>query len=167
MAPMWYKDEEDSFYKDALLHKLQSEVEDMTVALTDKQKQLFQEDKYVLVDTIILLENKLKEVRKVVKYQQNELELCKEEIEAERQARCAAEGAHIKAQEEIDGTEKPVKLTKIQEKGIENMAKTIVAGTDEIHDAEEDNLSFDEKELRAIGKYEKETIKEEGENGVL
>ena len=141
MAPMWYKDEEDSFNKDALLHKLQSEVESMTVGLTDKQKQLFQEDKYVLVDTIILLENKLKEVRKVVKYQQNELELCKEEVEAERQARCAAEGAHIKAQEEIDGTEKPVKL--------------------------EDNLSFDEKVLRAIGKYEKETIKEEGENGVL
>ena len=168
MAPMWYKDEEDSFNKDALLHKLQSEVEGMTTGLTDKQKQLFQEDKYVLVDTIILLENKLKEVRKVVKYQQNELELCQEEIETERQARCAAEGAHIKAQEEIDGTEKPVKLTKIQEKGIENMAKTIVSGTDEIHEAEEeDRLGFDEKVLRAIGKYEKETIKEEGENGVL
>jgi len=141
MAPMWYKDEEDSFNKDALLHKLQSEVEGMITGLTDKQKQLFQEDKYVLVDTIILLENKLKEIRKVVKYQQNELELCKEEIEEERQARCAAEGAHIKAQEEIDGTEKPVKL--------------------------EDNLSFDEKVLRAIGKYEEETIKEEGENGQL
>ena len=175
--PMFNKDYD--FDKDALLHKLQSEVESMTVGLTDKQKQLFQEDKYVLVDTIILLENKLKEVRKVVKYQQNELELCQEEIEAERQARCAAEGAHIKAQEEIDGTEKPVKLTKIQEKGIENMAKTIVSGTDEIHEAEakdeideadsflEDRLSFDEKVLRAIGKYEKKTIKEEGENGVL
>ena len=137
--PMFNKDYD--FDKDALLHKLQSEVESMTVGLTDKQKKLFQEDKYVLVDTITLLENKLEEVRKVVKYQQNELELCKEEIEAERQARCAAEGAHIKAQEEIDGTEKPVKL--------------------------EDNLSFDEKVLRAIGKYEKETIKEEGENGQL
>ena len=137
--PMFNKDYD--FDKDALLHKLQSEVESMTVGLTDKQKKLFQEDKYVLVDTITLLENKLEEVRKVVKYQQNELELCKEEIEAERQARCAAEGAHIKAQEEIDGTEKPVKL--------------------------EDNLSFDEKVLRAIGKYEEETVKEEGENGVL
>ena len=137
--PMFNKDYD--FDKDALLHKLQSEVESMTVGLTDKQKKLFQEDKYVLVDTITLLENKLEEVRKVVKYQQNELELCKEEIEAERQARCAAEGAHIKAQEEIDGTEKPVKL--------------------------EDNLSFDEKVLRAIGKYEEETIKEEGENGQL
>ena len=134
MAPMWYNDKEDNFERDALLHKLQSEVDNMTAGLTDKQKQLFQEDKYVLVDTIIILEHKLKGLN-------NELELCKEEIETERQARCAAEGAHIKAQQEIDGDVKPMKL--------------------------KDKVGFDEKVLRAIGKYEKSTVKEEGENGQL
>ena len=56
------------------------------LGLTDKQKELFQEDKYTLVDKIIHLEN--------------ELNLCYE--------------ANITAQEEIDGKIKPKKLNKKQ-----------------------------------------------------
>ena len=163
--PMFNKDYD--FDKDALLHKLQSEVDDMRNKLTDREKQLFHEDKHTLVSTIIILEDKLLKAVDKIKFQENELQLCKEEVEEERRARCAAEGAHIKAQQEIDGDIKPLKLTKIQEKGIENMAKTIVSGTDEVHEAEEEDVSFDEKVLRAIGKYEKSNIKEEGEDGRL
>tara|TARA_R100001594_G_scaffold19725_1_gene38389 strand:- start:3462 stop:3797 length:336 start_codon:yes stop_codon:yes gene_type:complete len=63
----------------------------MTIILTDKQKQLFQEDKYVLVDTIIILENKLKKAQEELRFTKNELLL-----EGE---------AHIKAQEELDDKE--------------------------------------------------------------
>ena len=63
----------------------------MTIILTDKQKSLFQEDKYVLVDTIIILENKLKKAQEELRFTKNELLL-----EGE---------AHIKAQEEMDALE--------------------------------------------------------------
>tara|TARA_R100000306_G_C4366475_1_gene137879 strand:- start:585 stop:1256 length:672 start_codon:yes stop_codon:yes gene_type:complete len=180
---MAYVDENEQFDKDALLHKLQSEV-DMNVGLTDRQKVLFQEDKHVLVDTIIILEDKLLKATKDLKVQHNnmllsvnhlnrkiediknksideitkeELEKSKlahqadivtireimEELEEERKARCAAEQAHITAQEEIDDKVKPIKL--------------------------KDSESFDKDVLRAIGKYEESQIKveEEGENGTL
>jgi len=80
--------------------------------LTDKQKKLFQEDKYVLVDTIIILEEKLNKCVEDIKFQQNEMLLSvvglKSELEEERQARCNAEQAHITAQEEIDGKKDPI-----------------------------------------------------------
>ena len=67
--------------------------------LTDKQKELFQLDKYVLVDTIIILENKLQHLR-------NEMllnnEAAKAELETERSMRVKLEKAHITAQEELD-----------------------------------------------------------------
>ena len=56
--------------------------------LTSKQKKLFQEDKYVLVDTIIILENKLAKAAEELQFTKNEMLLCDE--------------AHIKAQEELD-----------------------------------------------------------------
>tara|TARA_R100001443_G_scaffold26566_3_gene39876 strand:- start:10357 stop:10686 length:330 start_codon:yes stop_codon:yes gene_type:complete len=56
--------------------------------LTSRQKELFQEDKYVLVDTIIILEEKLRRLNEELQFSKNELLL-----EGE---------AHIKAQEEID-----------------------------------------------------------------
>ena len=69
--PMFNKNYD--FDKDALLHKLQSEVDNMTVGLTGKQKELFQEDKYVLVDTIIILENKLKKLVEELRFTKNEM----------------------------------------------------------------------------------------------
>ena len=59
--------------------------------LTSKQKQLFQEDKHVLVDTIIILEEKIRKLNEELQFSKNELLL-----EGE---------AHIKAQEEIDDNE--------------------------------------------------------------
>ena len=59
--------------------------------LTSRQKQLFQENKYVLVDTIIILEEKIRKLNEELQFSKNELLL-----EGE---------AHIKAQEEIDDNE--------------------------------------------------------------
>ena len=56
--------------------------------LTSKQKKLFQEDKYVLVDTIIILEHKLAKAAEELQFTKNEMLLCDE--------------AHIRAQEELD-----------------------------------------------------------------
>ena len=56
--------------------------------LTSRQKQLFQENKYVLVDTIIILEEKIRKLNEELQFSKNELLL-----EGE---------ATIKAQEEID-----------------------------------------------------------------
>ena len=120
--------------------------------LNDRQKELFQEDKRILVDTIITLEDSLLQAVEKVKFLENEMllntEALKTELEEERRCRAAAEQANIIAQEEIDGTKEPVKL--------------------------KDGMGFDEKVLRAIGKYQqsevaKDTkkIKEEGENGTL
>ena len=146
-----------NFDKDALLHKLQSEVDSMTTGLTDKQKELFQEDKYVLVDTIIILESKLKKLVGDLQFTENEMfltiESLKSELETERQARVAAEGAYITSQQEIDGTLKAVELSPEQK---EDMMTNI----------EESKDGYNEKVLRAIGKWEKKAV-EEGENGTL
>ena len=149
--PMFYKDYD--FDKDALLHKLQSEVDSMTVGLTDKQKELFQEDKYVLVDTIIILESKLKQAFHSSKLFEGMLKEAEEELEIERQARVAAEGACIASQQEIDGTLKAVELSPKQK---EDMMTSI----------EESKDDYNEKVLRAIGKWE-DKVQEEGENGSL
>jgi uncharacterized membrane protein YcgQ (UPF0703/DUF1980 family) len=61
------------------------------IGLTDKQKQLFQEDKHVLVDTIIILESKLKKAEEEIKFTKNELLLCNE--------------AYITTQQELDDNE--------------------------------------------------------------
>ena len=153
--PMFNKNYD--FDKDALLHKLQSEVDNMTVGLTGKQKELFQEDKYVLVDTIIILENKLKKLVEELRFTKNEMlltiEALKDELETERQARVAAEGACIASQQEIDGTLKAVELSPKQK---EDMMTSI----------EESKDDYNEKVLRAIGKWE-DKVQEEGENGSL
>jgi hypothetical protein len=120
--------------------------------LNDRQRELFQEDKRILVDTIITLEDSLLQAVEKVKFLENEMllntEALKTELEEERRCRAAAEQANIIAQEEIDGTKEPVKL--------------------------KDDMGFDEKVLRAIGKYQQsevakdaKEIKEEGENGTL
>ena len=112
----------------------------MPYTLTDRQKELFQEDKHTLVDTIIILENKLLKAVEKIGFLNNEMllttETLKAELETERQARVAAEGAHIISQQELDGDVEPIKMT------------------------EEESLSFDDKVLRAIGKYEKSRAKE-------
>jgi len=59
--------------------------------LTTRQKELLQEDKYNLVDTIVILEHKLGKAVEEVQFLNNELLLCGE--------------AHIKAQEELDAKE--------------------------------------------------------------
>ena len=88
--------------------------------LTDKQKELFQLDKYVLVDTIIILEDKtaklelahradlqtVSELMDELKGSKNEMllnsEALKAELETERSMREKLEKAHITAQEQID-----------------------------------------------------------------
>jgi|TARA_R100000963_G_C4640497_1_gene104152 hypothetical protein len=120
--------------------------------LTDRQRELFQQDKHILVETIITLEDSLLVAMENVKFLENEMllntESLKAELEEERRCRAAAEQANIIAQEEIDGTKEPVKL--------------------------KNDVGFDEKVLRAIGKYQEsevakdaKEIKEEGEDGTL
>lgn len=59
--------------------------------LTTRQKELLQEDKYNLVDTIIILEHKLAKAVEELQFTKNEMLLCDE--------------AHIKAQQELDSKE--------------------------------------------------------------
>jgi hypothetical protein len=88
--------------------------------LTDKQKELFQLDKYILVDNIIILEGKvakldlahradlqtISELMDEIKFSENEMLLSieglKTELEIERSMRVKLEKAHITAQEELD-----------------------------------------------------------------
>ena len=70
--------------------------------LTNRQKELFQQDKYVLVDTIIILEQKLEKAVKEIQFTKNELFLCGE--------------AYIEAQQELDGDSMPEKMTEEQSK---------------------------------------------------
>ena len=104
--------------------------------LTDKQKELFQLDKYVLVDTIIILENKVEKLElahradlqtgsklmKEAKFSENEMllsiEELKTELETERNMRVKLEKAHITAQEELDELNSGVKNLK----GLDNDA---------------------------------------------
>ena len=126
----------------------------MTVGLTDRQRQLFQEDKHILIDTIIILEDKLLRAIEEIKHLNNEMLLDVEslskkaeelanELETERICRVKAEQAHIKAQEEID-----------------------VINKDNSSDLDSDE--FRHKLDTMIRKYY-DSIKEceEGENGVL
>ena len=91
-------------------------------SLTDKQKTLFQEDKYVLVDSIIILEQKLNKSVEEIKHLKNEMLLndeqaksiiedLKEQVMTLSNERNNAELALVKAQQEIDGDRKPVRLT--------------------------------------------------------
>ena len=63
--------------------------------LTNRQKELLQEDKYTLVDIILITESKLQHLR-------NEMllnsEALKAELETERKMRVKLEKAHITAQ---------------------------------------------------------------------
>ena len=92
-------------------------------SLTDKQKTLFQEDKYVLVDSIIILEQKLNKSVEEIQHLRNEMLLndeqakaiiddLKEQVMTLSNERNNAELALVKAQQEIDGDRKPARLTK-------------------------------------------------------
>ena len=74
--------------------------------LTEKQKELFQLDKYVLVDTIIILESKLQHLR-------NEMllnnEALKAELETERSLRVKLEKARTAREEELYELDKDIK----------------------------------------------------------
>ena len=74
--------------------------------LTEKQKELFQLDKYVLVDTIIILESKLQHLR-------NEMllnnEALKAELETERNLRVKLEKARTAREEELYELDKDIK----------------------------------------------------------
>ena len=90
--------------------------------LTDRQKELLQADKYVLVDTIILLEDKLLKALEKINHLNNEMllnaESLKSELEIERDMRVKLEKAHITAQEELDELDSGVKNLK----GLDNDA---------------------------------------------
>jgi len=49
--------------------------------LTDRQKELLQEDKYALVDSIIILEHKLEKAVKEIQFIKNEMLLISESID--------------------------------------------------------------------------------------
>ena len=91
--------------------------------LTDRQKELFQRNKYILVDMIIILEHKLDEQVKELGHIRNEMLLndeqfksiiddLKEQVMTLSNERNNAELALVKAQQEIDGDRKPARLTK-------------------------------------------------------
>jgi len=91
-------------------------------SLTDKQKTLFQEDKYVLVDTITILEHKLNKSVEDITHLKNEMLLndeqakaiiddLKEQVMTLSNERNNAELSLVKAQQEIDGERKPKRLT--------------------------------------------------------
>lgn len=91
-------------------------------SLTDKQKSLFQEDKYVLVDTITILEHKLNKSIEDITHLKNEMLLndeqlraiiedLKEQVMTLSNERNNAELALVRAQQEIDGDKKPKRLT--------------------------------------------------------
>ena len=93
------------------------------IGLTDKQKQLFQEDKHILVDTIIILEQKLFKSVEDIGQLNNEMLLndeqmksiiedLKEQIMLLTDERNKAELTLVRAQQEIDGEREPRKLTK-------------------------------------------------------
>ena len=91
--------------------------------LTDKQKELFQLDKYVLVDTIIVLEAKLKKAIEDIKFTRNEMLLNEEgwrkssetsqeladELETERNMRVKLEKARTAREEELYELDKDIK----------------------------------------------------------
>ena len=74
--------------------------------LTDKQKELFQLDKYILVDNIIVLESQLQHLR-------NEMllnsEALKAELETERRMRVKLEKARTAREEELYELDKDIK----------------------------------------------------------
>ena len=121
--------------------------------LTDKQKELFQLDKYVLVDTIIVLESKLQSLRNEMLLN---IEALKAELETERSMREKLEKAHITAQEELDELDNGVKNLK----GLDN---------DAFLHALQDNI--DKYYGKSLKRHEKETESnkpdEEGWNGSL
>ena len=88
----------------------------MTTNLNKRQKELFQEDKRVLIDTIVILENKVNKLVSEIEFLNNELllnaealknraSILEEELELERNTREKLEKGYIEAQEEIDMTE--------------------------------------------------------------
>ena len=85
--------------------------------LTSKQKVLFQREKHILVDMIIITEQKLEKVTKELQFTKNELFLCGE--------------ANIKAQQEIDGDSMPEKMTKEQSQKFHDDLNEMIAESDE------------------------------------
>ena len=90
--------------------------------LTSRQKELFQRDKYILVDMIIILEHKLDEQVKELGHIRNEMLLndeqfksiiddLKEQVMTLSNERNNAELSLVRAQQEIDGDRKPRRLT--------------------------------------------------------
>ena len=73
--------------------------------LTTRQKELLQEDKYNLVDTIIILEHKLCKAVEEIQFLKNEMLLCSE--------------SNIRVQEELDDKEDDSKVANRAMKDIE------------------------------------------------
>ncbi len=84
--------------------------------LNKRQKELFQEDKRILIDTIVILENRVNKLVSEIEFLNNELllnaealknraSILEEELELERNTREKLEKGYIEAQEEIDMTE--------------------------------------------------------------
>ena len=120
--------------------------------LTEKQKELFQLDKYVLVDTIIILESKLQHLR-------NEMllnnEAAKAELETERNMRVKLEKAHITAQEELDELGTDVKsMSKLSNDAF------LHALQDKIDKYYQTALTEREKEMEAFEKHCKSSQEE-------
>ena len=91
--------------------------------LTSRQKELLQEDKYNLVDTIVLLEHKLAKAVEEIQFLNNEMLLIGE--------------AHIKAQEELDNKKEPPGITKEQNDKFHDDLNDAITKSDE------EKLSFE------------------------
>ena len=111
--------------------------------LTSKQKELFQESKHILVDTVIILEQKLEKTVKELQFAKNELFLCGE--------------AHIKAQQEIDGDRKPETMTKEQSKDFHTKLNDMIVEADSrVHKPISDNKKLEDIEKCLDGAWEGE-----------
>ena len=120
--------------------------------LTEKQKELFQLDKYVLVDTIIILESKLQHLR-------NEMllnnEALKAELETERNLRVKLEKARTAREEELYELDKDIKsMRKL------NNDEFLHALQDKIDKYYQTALTEREKEMEAFEKHCKSSQEE-------
>ncbi len=84
--------------------------------LTDRQRELLQEDKCTLVDTIIVTEHKLEQAVEEIQFLNNEMLLCQE--------------ANIAAQQELDGDKEPETMTKEQNKKFREELNILIGEAD-------------------------------------
>ena len=100
--------------------------------LTSRQKELLQEDKYNLVDTIVLLEHKLGKAVEEIQFLNNEMLLIEE--------------AHIKAQEELDSKKDMLMIAEKELDSKKEPPEITKEQNDKFHDDLNDAITKSDKE---------------------